>query len=499
MPSITPTPVVPLDGQILTNFSDVMPGPEGVKKPPSDDSAKNVTQNTLMEDKVTLLSQVPEAPEPSTYTAVNVDEKTNVLTENETGSDVQTGIPFSYQGISIIAEKNTNYLFDISKSGDTSSIRSNSDTVYSNLSYVGESDVIAAGPDIANEMPGIDGWTGDAVQVTNFSRSFEKNADIKITTAEGDIVTFSSRAMFDVGYVAYKDFSDEAQKNGLPENGIWSMDTDRNISFSVEGNLSLSEIRDIREAIRLINKAVYQYALGDVENARNKTTKVESLENIKNLSANLAYYKTTSYDRIDVKAIAAADASALKDERLSEASLSVTATQDEVESTIDLETPGDKSAAESGSAEGVAVQETEAKNQTVPEEIPLTVAAESPVVEEMIPLSESAEGETEESVAHIIEANDITVPSVNEAITPSIDVVDEETSAATLTDELMNIMENSGISLSKFRIPLDDYFRNLFALIEKDPDSSGVLDGAKQLQHELMLRMNQIKPTETIA
>jgi len=112
---------------------------------------------------------------------------------------------------------------------------------------------------------------------TQLSVSRSQTAQIALVTAEGDKVTLSSGMNIEAEYSTYG-------ARGTVE---------RSFSFTIEGDLNRRELKDIRKAVRTIEKAARDIDSDKVEKAGRRTSQLEKLESIAQVEAQFSRSFTT--------------------------------------------------------------------------------------------------------------------------------------------------------------------------------------------------------------
>ena len=108
------------------------------------------------------------------------------------------------------------------------------------------------------------------------SVSQSQNTAVTLVTAEGDTVTLSSG------------FESETKFETYDSRILLSREWSRSFSLSVEGDLSREERRDIHKALRTINQVTRTLLRGDVEKAAKQSEKLQRLDSIASLEAELS-------------------------------------------------------------------------------------------------------------------------------------------------------------------------------------------------------------------
>jgi hypothetical protein len=130
--------------------------------------------------------------------------------------------------------------------------------------------------------------------LTKVSVSQQRNTGITLTTAEGDTVTFTSSSEFEASLSSY-DYRGSLSGETL-HMLIRSFDysASRDFFISVDGDLNPQELRDIRKAMRQINRIMRSFLAGDLDRAMNKVLKLGNLESIASLEASLQFSRSVS-------------------------------------------------------------------------------------------------------------------------------------------------------------------------------------------------------------
>ncbi len=122
----------------------------------------------------------------------------------------------------------------------------------------------------------------------------EKNSDITLFTKEGDKVTLSSASRFEASYATYSSqgvidgnaFQVKAEAYSVSESFVFEL--------SVEGDLSKEELKDIKEALKTIEKLTSDFFAGKTEQAVDHAEGITKLDTIASFEAVLQYSKTLS-------------------------------------------------------------------------------------------------------------------------------------------------------------------------------------------------------------
>lgn len=144
------------------------------------------------------------------------------------------------------------------------------------------------------------------LQAAQVKVSQSQTADITIVTAEGDTVTLSSSKSAELTFSTY-DAQGQVGGSSAQFSGM-SAELHRTSAFSmsVDGDLNKEELKDIRRAIRTIQKAANDVLKGHEEKAAARTAKLANLDQIASIDAELEFNQEVSVTRISAQSNAAA-------------------------------------------------------------------------------------------------------------------------------------------------------------------------------------------------
>jgi hypothetical protein len=131
-----------------------------------------------------------------------------------------------------------------------------------------------------------------AAQLSQVTTSQEESKDITILTEEGDKVTISADSQRNSQYTTY---SGLVRANGVYaslQGKSLAMDSSMEFSMAVEGDLNEQEMKDIRKAIKAIDKIMHSALSGDMGNALAMVNEVGNLESISSFEASMESKKT---------------------------------------------------------------------------------------------------------------------------------------------------------------------------------------------------------------
>jgi len=132
-------------------------------------------------------------------------------------------------------------------------------------------------------------------QITNLSSSQHKNTDITIITAEGDRVTLSADSQRQTSHLTYSSLARGGGAMVQLQVESYSMEVNKNLSITIEGDLNEGELLDIQKAIKTIDKIMYKALSGKTDHALAMTHNVSNIESISGFSASLEIKNTVSF------------------------------------------------------------------------------------------------------------------------------------------------------------------------------------------------------------
>jgi hypothetical protein len=134
-------------------------------------------------------------------------------------------------------------------------------------------------------------------ELTRVTSSLQQNADVTLVTAEVDKVTLSSGSQAQVTYATYEELRYMGGYFAQVRDETLGIEVGREYSILVEGDLNKTELRDIRKAIRTIEKIMRDFLSGDIDHAADKAMKISKLESISTLEASLQFERSLSMDQ----------------------------------------------------------------------------------------------------------------------------------------------------------------------------------------------------------
>jgi hypothetical protein len=134
-------------------------------------------------------------------------------------------------------------------------------------------------------------------ELNRVTRSLEQHADVTLVTAEGDRVTLSSGSQAQVTYATYEDLRYMRGRFAEFHSETLGLEVSREYSILVDGDLNEKELRDIRKAVRAIEKIMRDFLSGDIAHAAAKAMKIGKLESISSLDASLQFERSLSVEQ----------------------------------------------------------------------------------------------------------------------------------------------------------------------------------------------------------
>src|SRR5436190_6033190 len=113
-----------------------------------------------------------------------------------------------------------------------------------------------------------------AAESTAVSIASSQSSDITIVTAEGEKVTISSNFSSELSYASY---DAKGRMGGAASAQAAEFHASRDLSFTVEGDLSRDELKDIRRAVKTIMKATRDALSGEPDKAADRAEKLGKL------------------------------------------------------------------------------------------------------------------------------------------------------------------------------------------------------------------------------
>lgn len=130
-----------------------------------------------------------------------------------------------------------------------------------------------------------------AEQTKAASISSQKSLDVDLVTAEGDKVSISLDAKMAALYGSYEKDVMNDQGYAHQQTEVAFVLYERNMTFTVEGDLSDDELKDIHKALKSLDRMMNHYVNGDLKPALAKADKIAGLDTISELNATMSYQR----------------------------------------------------------------------------------------------------------------------------------------------------------------------------------------------------------------
>jgi hypothetical protein len=140
-----------------------------------------------------------------------------------------------------------------------------------------------------------------SVQATQVKVSQSQTADITIVTSEGDTVTLSSSKSAELSFATYNAQGRVGDSSGTISGMSAELHRTSDFSITVDGDLNKEELKDIRSAIRTIQKAANDVLKGHEEKAAARTAKLADLDQIASIDADLEFNREVSVTQVSAQ------------------------------------------------------------------------------------------------------------------------------------------------------------------------------------------------------
>jgi len=137
-----------------------------------------------------------------------------------------------------------------------------------------------------------------SVQATQVKVSQSQTADITIVTAEGDTVTLSANRSAELSFTTYNAQGQAGDSSGAISAASAEFRRSSDFSITVDGDLNKEELKEIRTAIRTIQKAANDVLKGHEEKAAAQTAKLAGLDQIASIDADLEFNREVSVTQV---------------------------------------------------------------------------------------------------------------------------------------------------------------------------------------------------------
>jgi hypothetical protein len=139
------------------------------------------------------------------------------------------------------------------------------------------------------------------IQATQIKVSRSQTADITIVTAEGDTVTLSSSKSAELSFATYSAQGKVGDSTGAISGMSAQLHRTSAFSMTVDGDLNKEELKEIRSAIRTIEKAANDVLKGHDEKAAARTAKLSDLDQIASIDADLEFNREVSVTQVSAQ------------------------------------------------------------------------------------------------------------------------------------------------------------------------------------------------------
>jgi hypothetical protein len=122
--------------------------------------------------------------------------------------------------------------------------------------------------------------------------SNSQHMDLSLVTAEGDKVTLSLDSSTTARSVMKEEVQNDGQGSMSYEKSEFTMGLyQRDLTFTVEGDLSKEEMRDIRKVLKSLDKMMNKFVTGQMGAMAAQAVKLSGLDTIAGLEANMSYQR----------------------------------------------------------------------------------------------------------------------------------------------------------------------------------------------------------------
>ena len=126
----------------------------------------------------------------------------------------------------------------------------------------------------------------DIGHLTMASVSRNQTSNLAIVTAEGDKVTLFSTRSSELSFATYNSKGESA---GSTTAASAEFHSSTGFSVTVEGDLSKSELKDVRRAIKTVMKATRDVLMGHDKQAVERASKLSRLDQIASIDASVRF------------------------------------------------------------------------------------------------------------------------------------------------------------------------------------------------------------------
>jgi hypothetical protein len=133
-------------------------------------------------------------------------------------------------------------------------------------------------------------WQAERTAVAAVSSS--QHMDVQLVTAEGDKVTLSLDAKAAAMFGTFENAAADEESSSAAKGEFSAALYEREMTFTVEGDLSAEEKKDIRKALHTLDRMMHNFVNGDLKPMLAKADKLKGLETISGIEAHMSYART---------------------------------------------------------------------------------------------------------------------------------------------------------------------------------------------------------------
>jgi hypothetical protein len=155
---------------------------------------------------------------------------------------------------------------------------------------------------ISTNLPSYTPYSGQDLRSLQAERaavaavSTSKSMDVQLVTDEGDKVTISldarAAAMYGVFEKSAMEADDQSVQLAYEKTELSASLYEREMTFTVEGDLNDEEKKDIRKALKTLDRMMNRLIHGDFKSMLGKAEKLKGLESLASIDAEMSYERT---------------------------------------------------------------------------------------------------------------------------------------------------------------------------------------------------------------
>jgi hypothetical protein len=135
------------------------------------------------------------------------------------------------------------------------------------------------------------------LQLARVGVSRQQDTDITIVTDEGDKVTISYDTELQAGYMIYDSLASTKGDLASSKGEVFGFHASRELTISVEGDLNKQELKDIKKAMKGIERVMKDFLSGNTGHAITDASKMGSLESISSIEASVQLEQSVYLER----------------------------------------------------------------------------------------------------------------------------------------------------------------------------------------------------------